>query len=47
MMIIKSNFKDNNELFVIKELKARGRKAYRNVPMMQELKTFFRHFHKI
>jgi hypothetical protein len=28
---------DDNESFVIKELKARGRKAYRNVPMMQEL----------
>ena len=34
---ITSNFTDDNESFVIKELKARGRKAYRNVPMMQEL----------
>jgi integrase len=34
---IAPNFTDDNESFVIKELKARGRKAYRNVPMMQEL----------
>ena len=34
---ISTNFTDDNESFVIKELKARGRKAYRNVPMMQEL----------
>ena len=34
---ITTNFTDDNESFVIKELKARGRKAYRNVPMMQEL----------
>lgn len=34
---ITSNFTDDNESFVIKELKAKGRKAYRNVPMMQEL----------
>jgi integrase len=34
---ITSHFTDDNESFVIKELKARGRKAYRNVPMMQEL----------
>ena len=32
-----SNFTDNQESFVIKELKARGRKAFRNVPLMQEL----------
>jgi integrase len=34
---ISTNFTDDNESFVIKELRARGRKAYRNVPMMQEL----------
>jgi hypothetical protein len=33
---IASNFTDDNKSLVIKELKARGRKAYRNVPMTQE-----------
>jgi integrase len=39
---ITPNFTDDNESFVIKELKARGRKAYRNVPMMQELVDILR-----
>jgi integrase len=34
---IKPNFTDDNESYFIKGVKARGRKAYRNVPMMQEL----------